>query len=121
MDKLVKRVTIVERSAQASGQAREAQAREAKVVYNLDEDDEDDQPTFRGFERTIRHLLTADLIAAQDAYQRHLASLEKGGTAWLDDAPRNFMRAQRKGLKEASKVSPFGTIKVRVEEDDEED
>lgn len=113
MDKLVKRVTIVERSAQGSDQAREA-----KVVYDLDEDDEDNAPSFRNFERTMRHLLKADLIAAQEAYERHLGSLEKGGTAWLDDAPRNFMKAQRKGLKEASKVSPF---KVRVEEEDEED
>ena len=116
MDKLVKRVTIVERSAQGSGQAREA-----KVVYDLDEDDEDDAPSFRGFERTVRHFLKADLIAAQEAYERHLASVEKGGTAWLDDAPRNFMKAQRKGLKEVRKVSPFGALKVRVEEEDEED
>jgi hypothetical protein len=117
MDKLVKRVTIVERSAQGSSQAREA-----KVVYNHDEDDDEDgAPSFRNFEKTVRHLLKADLIAAQDAYERHLASLEKGGTAWLDDAPRNFMKAQRKGLKEASKVSPFGAVKVRVEEEDEED
>jgi hypothetical protein len=116
MDKLVKRVTVVERSAQGSSQAREA-----KVVYNLDEEDRDDVPSYRNFERTMRHLLKADLIAAQEAYERHLASLEKGGTAWLDDAPRNFMKAQRKGMKEASKVSPFGGLKVRVEEEDEED
>jgi len=116
MDKLVKRVTIVERSAQGSGQARES-----KVVYDLDEDDEADAPSYRNLERTMRHLLKADLIAAQEVYERHLASLEKGGTAWLDDAPRNFMKAQRKGLKEAKKVSPFGAVKVRVEEDDEED
>jgi hypothetical protein len=116
MDKLVKRVTIVERSAQGSSQGREA-----KVVYNLDEDDEDGAPSFRNFEKTMRHLLKADLIAAQEAYERHLASLEKGGTAWLDDAPRNFMKAQRKGMKEANKVSPFGRVKVRVEEEDEED
>jgi hypothetical protein len=116
MDRLVKRVTIVERTAQGSDQSREA-----KVVYDLDEDDEEGAPSFRNFERTMRHLLKADLIATQEVYERHLASLEKGGTAWLDDAPRNFMKAQRKGLKEASKASPFRTVKVRVEEEDEED
>jgi hypothetical protein len=116
MDKLVKRVTVVERSGQGSGHTREA-----KVVYNLDEDDEDEAPSFRNFERTMRHLLKADLIAAQEAYQSHLASLEKGGTAWLNDAPRNLMRAQRKALKEAGKASPFGAVKVHVEEEDEED
>jgi hypothetical protein len=118
MDKLVKRVTVVERSAQGSGQAREA-----KVVYKLDEEDEEEEgmPGLRNLERTMRHLLKADLIAAQEAYQRHLVSLEKGGTAWLNDVPRNIMKAQRKAMKEASKASPFGALKVRVEEEDEED
>lgn len=114
MDKLVKRVTIVERSGQT---------REAKVVYNLNDEDDDEEgmPSLHNLERSVRHLLKADLIAAQEAYQRHLASLEKGGSAWLNEGPRNLMRAQRKAMKEASKASPFGSVKVHIDEDDEED
>ena len=75
MDKLVRRVTVV----QSSGEHRDA-----KVVYENDEDEDTDDdspgtPHFKRLERSVRHMLKAQVIAAQDAYQRHLDSVAKGG------------------------------------------
>src|SRR5438105_14975862 len=101
MDKLVKRVTRVERSGQHRG---------TKVIYKSDVDEEEDDeetPHFHRFERTVRRMLKAQLVAAQEAYQRHLESAEKGGNAWLRDSPGNFVKARRKAMKEMRKASPF--------------
>jgi hypothetical protein len=105
MEKLVRRVTVV----QGSGEHRDA-----KVVYESDEDDDDEgfgPPSFKWLERTVRHMLKAQVTAAQDAYQRHLDSAAKGGNSWLMDEPGNFMKARRKAMKEMRKAS----------KDDEED
>src|SRR5262249_28761946 len=77
MDKLVKRVTVV----QGSGENRQA-----NVVYKSSEDDDDDAfeiPRMSRLERSVRHMLKAQVIAAQEAYQRHLESAEKGGNTWI--------------------------------------
>jgi Family of unknown function (DUF6312) len=118
MDKLVKRVTVV----QGSGDNREA-----KVVYTSDDDDSDDgsgQPNFKNLEKSVRHMLKAQMIAAQEAYQRHLDSTaKKERNAWLYDAPGNFMKARRKAMKEMRKAAPFRKPKIEFEKvnDDEED
>jgi hypothetical protein len=107
MDKLVKRVTVV----QGSGEHRTA-----NVVYKSDEDDDGEEGN--RFERTIRHVLKAQVIAAQEAYQRHLDSVAKGGKTWIFDEPSNLMKAQRKAMKEIRKASPF---KIKIEKDEDED
>jgi Family of unknown function (DUF6312) len=116
MDKLVRRVTVV----QGSGEHRDA-----KVVYKNDEDEDDEEgsggPRLKRLERSVRHMLKAQVIAAQEAYQRHLDSVEKGGNSWLMDEPSNFMKARKKALKEMRKASPFGMPKIKVEEDEDED
>ena len=84
MDKLVKRVTVV----QGSGENRHA-----NVVYKSDDDKDEDEdfdmpgPNFKRIEESVRHMLKAQVIAAQDAYQRHLNSVEKGGKSWIYDVP----------------------------------
>ena len=93
MDKLVRRVTVV----QGGGE-------KAKVVYESKEDE--DEPGFRPLERAVRHMLKADLIRAQEAYDRHVVSAAKGRGAWLVDAPSNMAEASRKAEKEARKASP---------------
>jgi hypothetical protein len=108
MDKLVKRVTRVERSGQHRG---------AKVIYKSDEEEDDETPHFHRFEKSVRHMLKAQLVAAREAYERHLESAEKGGNAWLRDGPGNFVKARRKAMKEMRKASPF---KVESDEDDED-
>jgi ferredoxin-NADP reductase len=115
MDKSVRRVTVV----QASGDHRES-----KVVFDNegdeDADDEvEDHPSFRRLEQSVRHMLKAHVIEAQEAYQRHLESVEKGGRHWMVEGPRNMMRARRKALKEIRKASPFG-FRVEIDEDEED-
>ena len=115
MDKLVRRVTVV----QGSGEHRQA-----NVVYNSEEGDDDDHetPRFKGLERSVRHLLKAQVIEAQEAYQRHLESVEKGGSSWLVEDPFNLMRARRKAMKEARKAAPsFKLMKFETDEDEDED
>jgi hypothetical protein len=108
MDKLVRRVTLVERSGQA------------KVVYeNEDEDDDRVTPHFRNLERSVRHMLKAQVIAAQEAYERHIESAGKGGRHWMTDGPRNMMKARNKAMKELRQASPFKVEKNP--EYDEED
>ena len=121
MNRLVRRVTVV----QGSGEHRAA-----KVVYERDEDEDEDEdedkdsesPNLKSLERTIRHVLKARLIAAQEAYQRHLDAAAKGGNSWLIDDAVNMMKMPRKAAKEMRKASPFGRVKVEVEdEEDDED
>ena len=115
MDKLVRRVTRVERSGEH---------RDAKVIYKSDEDEDEDEdgevPHFHRLERSVRHMLKAQVIAAQEAYQRHLDAAEKGGNSWLYEGPRNFMKARRKAMKEMRKAAPFTMPKFETQEDDED-
>src|SRR5271157_4670199 len=99
MDKLVRRVTVVHGSGEH---------RNAKVVYKHEDDFDDDdegggRPSFKRLERTVRHMLKAQVIAAQDAYQRHLDAAAKDDNTWLADAPMNFIKSRRKALKELRK------------------
>jgi hypothetical protein len=113
MDKLVRRVTVV----QGGGATRHA-----NVVYKSDQDEDDpDVPRFNTLERSVRHLLKAQVIAAQEAYQRHLESVEKGGNSWLVEDPFNLMKARRKAMKEVRKASPFKLMRFESDEDEDED
>src|SRR4029450_7878898 len=106
MAKLVRRVTVV----QSSGEHRTG-----KVVYERDEDlddeDEDRESSLKSLERAVRHMLKAQLIAAEDAYQRHLDAAAKGGNSWLVDDALNMMKVPRKAANELRKASPFRTVK----------
>ncbi|MCC6776902.1 MAG: hypothetical protein IT537_09745 [Hyphomicrobiales bacterium] len=116
MDKLVRRVTVV----QGSGDSRQA-----NIVYKADDDDDMDEgsgmPRLSRLERSVRHMLKAQVIAAQEAYQRHIDSVEKGGNSWFFEEPRNMMRARRKAMKEMRKASPFKMMKFSSDEDEDED
>ena len=108
MDPLVERVTVV----QVSGENRRAE-----VVYaSDDEDEQSSQPSFKRLEQSVRHVLKAQLVAAQEAYQSHLDSVEKGGMSWVKDAPGTFIKASWKGVKEMSKSLPFVTSKSDEDE-----
>jgi len=101
MDKSVRRVTLV----QGSGDNRVS-----KVVYNAAEDDNGmpGAPDLSKLEQGVRHMLKAQMIAAQEAYQQHIDSAAKEGNSWLSDAPGNFMKVQKKAMKEMRKAMPFG-------------
>ncbi len=111
MDKLVRRVTVV----QGSGENRQA-----NVVYQSD-DDGDDSPTLRRLEKTVRHMLKAQVIASQEAYQRHVDAVEKGGNTWLYEEPGNLMKARRKAMKEMSKAVPFKLMTFGKDDDEDDD
>jgi hypothetical protein len=104
MDKLVKRVTVI----QGTGANREV-----IVAYEDKDESLDDEQRrrtsrwLRPVERTIRRLLKADLVGAQEAYQRHLNSSRKRRNGWLRDAEKNYDKASRKAYNEARKVAPF--------------
>jgi len=114
MDKIVRRVTVVERDGGSH--------HKAKVVYNSnddeDGDDDDDEPNLKPLEKRVRRFLKAQVIQAQEAYQQHLDSASKGGSAWIQEGPRNIMRARRKAWRELRKDAPF---KKRNDDEDEED
>jgi hypothetical protein len=114
MDKLVRRVTVV----QGSGENRQA-----NIVYKSedDEDEERGMPSFNKLERSVRHLLKAQVIAAQEAYQRHLESVEKGGNSWIVEDPFNLIKARRKAMKEARKASPFKLMNFGSDDNEDED
>ena len=63
----------------------------------------------------------SQVIAAQEAYQRHLDSVEKGGNTWLSEEPGNLMRARRKAMKEMRKGSPFKMMKFGSDDDKDDD
>jgi len=113
MDKLVRRVTVV----QGTGESRHA-----NVVYKSDEEDDDEtgMPRPKRLEKAVRHMLKAQVIAAQEAYQRHLDSVDKGGNSWMYEAPGNLMKARRKAMKEMRKASPFKMMKFEDDEDEDE-
>jgi hypothetical protein len=109
MDKSVRRVTLV----QGSGDNRVS-----KVVYDADEDDDGmpRAPDLSKLEQSVRHMLKAQMIAAQEAYQQHIDSAAKEGNSWLLDAPGNFFKVRKKAMKEMRKANPFGK-----HDDDKED
>jgi hypothetical protein len=115
MDKLVRRVTVV---------PRDGEHHKPKVVFESDDDYHDEDggpPAFKGLERAVRHVLKAQVIAAQDAYQRHLDSTAKDDNSWLVDAPMNFIKSRRKALKEIRKAVPFGMPKMVFDDDNDDE
>jgi hypothetical protein len=78
-------------------------AREAKAIFKsprwADRDD-----SWESFEQDVRRFLKADMIRAQEAYQRHVESAHDAGKTWWIDLPanliRSFMDAEKKVRKE---------------------
>jgi hypothetical protein len=52
-------------------------------------------------------MFKADLVGAQEAYQRHLTSSRTRRNGWLRDAEKNYDKASRKAYNEARKIAPF--------------
>jgi hypothetical protein len=100
MDNLVRRITVV----RASGNDRRSE-----VVYENGHEEGAEKPKLAPLERSIRHMLKAQVIAAQEAYQRHIASAEKGGMSWMTDVPGNLVKATRTAVREMRKSMPFAT------------
>ncbi|HEY7242862.1 MAG TPA: hypothetical protein VH678_03150 [Xanthobacteraceae bacterium] len=110
MDRVVRRVTIVQRSGDS---------RTATVAYEHPEEREDEtvqsSPLLRPVERVMRRLLKAGVIFAQEGYKRHLESGERRN-GWLFDAPSNVLHAGVKAYNEARKAVPFRLLPKVPEE-----
>jgi Family of unknown function (DUF6312) len=102
MDKLVKRVTVVHGTGAN---------RETVVVYEDESLNEEQKRRtsrwLRPLERFTRRMLKADLIGAQEAYQRHLNSSRNRKNGWLRDVEKNYEKASRKAYNEARKMAPI--------------
>ena len=89
---------------QGAGENRQSKGR---LKNDEDDDDYDGMPRSSRLERAMRHMLKAQVIAAQEAYQRHLDFfVDKGGSSWMYEAPGNFMKARRKAMKELRRRPP---------------
>ena len=112
LDTLVRRITIVHGSGEN---------RRTEVIYETASNDNGEQrPSMQSLERSMRQLLKAQVVAAQEAYQRHLHSVEKGGMSWMTEAPRNMIGATFKAAGEVRKSMPFGLPGFGSTEDDED-
>ena len=100
MDKLVRRVTLIQRNGDK---------REASTVYQEPEKKVKKGWT-RPLERIARRMLKADLIYAQERLRRHDESNRRRSNGWLIEAPKNIIEARRARLKEARKASPFRSL-----------
>src|SRR5205085_11404921 len=102
MDKLVRRVTVVQRSGDV---------RTATVTYQDPELEEEQRvktsPLLRPIERVVRRILKADVILTQEQYQRHLESGRQRRNGWLYDLPSNVAHSGIKAYNEARKMVPF--------------
>jgi len=97
LDNLVRRVTLVK---------VRGENHEVKVVYESEHGDNEDEPSIDSFERGLRRFLKADLIRAQDAYDRHVKSASKGSRGeWLFDVPFNIVKAILKAERETREVA----------------
>jgi hypothetical protein len=112
MEKSVRRVTVV----QGSGENRQA-----NVVYKSDDEEEgESSPALNKLEKYVRHYLKAQVIGAQDAYQRHVDAVAKGGNSWIVEEPFNQMKARRKAQKEMKKAPSFFSLMNPGDDDEDE-
>jgi hypothetical protein len=100
MDKLVKRVTVIDRSGdnpQATTVYRQPRKTDAKNV----------SVWTRPFERAARRVATAEIIFAQELLRRHEESNRRRPDGWLLEGPANMLESGRKAYNEARKAVPF--------------
>jgi hypothetical protein len=108
MDDIVKCVTVI----RGSGPTREA-----KVIFRspywADRND-----SWQSFERGVRRFLKADLVRAQEAYNRHVDSARDAGKTWWLDIPANiaksFIKAEEQVREEKRQDKVKDEIKNEV-------
>lgn len=99
MDKLVKRVTVVQRGADTP---------HAITVYKSPrKGGGKGSILMRPLERATRRLVKADVIFGQEILRRHDASKRRRRNGWLLEAPTNVIESGRKAYNEARKAVPF--------------
>jgi hypothetical protein len=101
MDKLVKRVTVIERS----GDDRQSQA---VTVYQAPREGRGKVSVWtRPFERAARRLVRAQVIFGQEIMRRADESNRRRRDGWLLEGPANIVESGRQAYNEARKAVPF--------------
>ena len=102
MDKLVRRVTVVQRSSddpQAVAVFEQPRKKRRKVSVWT-----------RPLERAARRLIQAEVIFGQELLRRGEESTRRRQDGWLLEAPANISESGRKAYNEARKAVPFGIL-----------
>jgi hypothetical protein len=101
MDKLVRRVTVIERKGDEN-------LPRAVVVYKEPSRGRASVSILtRPFEQGAKHLLKAQIIFGQEALRRLEKSNRRRRDGWLLEGPSNFVESGRKAVNEARKAIPF--------------
>jgi uncharacterized protein DUF6312 len=101
MDKLVKRVTVIQRNG---GENQP----EAVAVYQEPRKDRAKVSVLtRPFEQGARRLLKAQIVFGEEALGRHEESNRRRRDGWLLEGPANVVESGRKALNKIRKGVPF--------------
>ena len=99
MDKLVNRVTVVQ---------RHGDTRQAVTVYEKKPKSRRRVSMLtRPLERTARQLVKANIVFTQQLLNRHEESNRRRRDGWLLEAPANLVESGRSAYNEARKAVPF--------------
>ena len=98
MDKLVSRVTVVQRSGNTT---------HVDVVYKESKKDRPKLTWSRPLERVARRLVEADIAKDRELLRLHDESNARRPDGWIIDGPGILAAAARKGYNEARKAVPF--------------
>jgi hypothetical protein len=102
MDKLVRRVTVIQRSGDE---------RHAVDVYEQPRKKRRKVSVWtRPFERAARRLIQAEVIFGQELLRRGEESTRRRRDGWLLEAPANISESGRTAYNEARKAVPFGIL-----------
>jgi hypothetical protein len=104
MDKLVKRVTMIDRSGdntqpRAVTVYKEPRRERAKVSFLT-----------WPFERAARRMARAQIIFGQEVLRRHYESNRRRRDGWLLEGPANVLESGRRAYNETRKAVPFGSL-----------
>lgn len=99
MDKLINRVTVVQRGADAPPAItvyKRPRKGRSKVSFLT-----------RPLERAAKRIVKAEIIFGQEFLRRHDESNRRRRDGWLLEAPANVVESGRKAYNEARKAVPF--------------
>jgi hypothetical protein len=98
MDKLVSRVTVIQRSGDTA---------HVNVVYQRQKKDRRKSTWSRPLERVARRLVEADIAKDRELLRLHDEGNARRPDGWIIDGPGILAAAARKGYNEARKAVPF--------------
>jgi len=106
MDKLVSRVTVIQRSGDD---------RQATTVFHKPKKKGGPKSSSwaRPLERAARRLVQANITFGQELLRRHDEASRRRRDGWLTEGPENIKEASRKAYNEVRKGVPFRLLPKR--------